>query len=98
MSIQHILKIGKKIKTNLGLHFSGFNLKGSNYLSLEPRISARILLTPKWSFKAAYSEMTQYIHLLANSNIGLPTDLWLPVTKNIKPQKSIQYAAGTVYG
>ncbi len=41
--------------------------------------------------------MTQYIHLLTNSTIGLPTDLWLPVTDQITPQHSVQYAVGTVY-
>jgi len=38
--------------------------------------------------------MTQYILLLTNSGIGLPTDLWLPVTDKIKPLQSWQYAAG----
>ena len=27
----------------------------------------------------------QFIHLLTNSGIGLPTDLWVPATKKIKP-------------
>lgn len=39
--------------------------------------------------------MTQYLHLLTNTSIGLPTDLWLPVTGIVKPQESIQYAVGT---
>jgi hypothetical protein len=33
---------------------------------------------------------------LTNANVGLPTDLWLPVTDTIKPQNSVQYALGTV--
>jgi hypothetical protein len=41
--------------------------------------------------------MSQYIHLLTNSGIGLPTDLWVPVTENIPDQKSTQYAAGLAY-
>ena len=38
--------------------------------------------------------MSQYIHLLSSSTISLPTDLWLPVTKDVKPQKSHQIAVG----
>lgn len=38
--------------------------------------------------------MSQYIHLLCNSNISLPSDLWVPVTKLIKPMRSRQTAAG----
>lgn len=38
--------------------------------------------------------MTQYIHLLANNSITLPTDLWVPATKKILPQQADQYAIG----
>ena len=41
--------------------------------------------------------MSQYIHLLSNSSISLPTDLWVPVTKRIKPMNSHQYSAGVKY-
>ncbi|NJO88358.1 MAG: TonB-dependent receptor [Chloroflexia bacterium] len=70
--------------------------KNKFYYNIEPRLSARYLINNRWSVKVAYSQMNQYIHLLTNSNIGLPTDLWLPVTDTIKPQNSVQYAAGTV--
>ncbi len=92
------IKIGRLFKTNLGLHYSAFSVQGNFYQSLQPRLSGRFLINERWSVKAAYSEMRQYIHLLANSTVSLPTDLWLPVTKRIKPQKSIQYSVGTVYG
>jgi len=38
--------------------------------------------------------MNQYVHLLSNTGAGLPTDLWVPATKRIKPQRSRQIAAG----
>ena len=38
--------------------------------------------------------MVQYMHLLSNQTIGLPTDLWVPVTQNIKPQEAWQTAIG----
>jgi hypothetical protein len=41
--------------------------------------------------------MNQYINLLTNAGVGLPTDLWLPATELIKPQLSHQVAAGSVY-
>jgi hypothetical protein len=40
--------------------------------------------------------MSQYLHLLTNSTVGLPTDLWIPVTDQIIPQKSWQVALGAV--
>ena len=38
--------------------------------------------------------MTQFIHLLSNVGIGLPTDLWVPSTARIKPQQANQVAIG----
>ncbi|RYZ21668.1 MAG: TonB-dependent receptor, partial [Chitinophagaceae bacterium] len=36
----------------------------------------------------------QYIHLVSNAGTTLPTDLWVPSTFRVQPQKSWQYAAG----
>ncbi|MEE9348626.1 MAG: TonB-dependent receptor [Flavobacteriaceae bacterium] len=83
-----------KLKANLGLHVSGFTIKDTNYASLQPRVGLRYLLNDKWSLKASYASMAQYINLLTNETIGLPTDLWVPSTEKIKPQKSWQTAFG----
>ena len=85
------------LKINAGLHYSSFFVRNTSYYSFQPRISARFLVHDGFSLKAAYTKMTQYIHLLSNSNVGLPTDLWLPVTNTIKPQKADQYALGAFY-
>ena len=45
-------------------------------------------INDKSSFKMGYSKMGQFLHLLTNSGIGLPTDLWVPATEKIKPQFS----------
>lgn len=85
------------LKANLGVHASLYSVNGRTYLSAEPRFSARALITDELSFKASYSEMSQYIHLLCNSNLSLPSDLWVPVTDKIKPMRSRQAAAGVAY-
>ena len=41
--------------------------------------------------------MNQYVHLLSSMPIAMPTDLWVPVTKKIKPMRSHQYALGGYY-
>ena len=85
------------LKMNLGLHSSLYNVSSKTYFSAEPRISARALITDDISVKASYSEMSQYIHLLCNSSLSMPSDLWVPVTKNIEPMRSRQAAAGVFY-
>ncbi len=89
--------IGSVLKINPGLHYSAFMVQGQFYHSLQPRISMRALINDNFSFKAGYAMMSQYIHLLSNSSISLPTDLWVPVTKRIKPMNSHQYSAGVKY-
>ncbi len=83
------------LKLNGGLHASTFNVEGKTYSSVQPRLSANYLLKNDWAIKASYASMQQYINLLTNENIGLPTDLWVPSTARIAPQQSEQYAIGT---
>lgn len=85
------------LKVNAGLHFSTFHVQKKNYFSLEPRFGMRVLLNDQLSLKAGYAHMNQYIHLLSNSSISLPTDLWVPTTKLIEPMKSDQYSFGAFY-
>ncbi|MDH5607969.1 MAG: TonB-dependent receptor [Cyclobacteriaceae bacterium] len=88
------LTLGEKIRINAGLHGSLFYVEGRMYPSIQPRISARVQLPGFIGLKASYAEMTQFIHLLTNASIGLPTDLWVPATRNVLPQQSRQWAAG----
>ena len=47
--------------------------------------------------KVAYSRMSQYVHQLTSGSLSLPTDLWVPITKNIKPVTSDIVSLGTYY-
>jgi hypothetical protein len=40
--------------------------------------------------------MAQFIHLLTNAGLGLPTDLWVPATDKIGPQQAVQVGLGAV--
>jgi outer membrane cobalamin receptor len=89
--------LSESLKANVGLHYSAFNVQGQFYQSLEPRLSLRYLINDKLSLKAGYASMSQYIHLLSNSSIDLPTDLWVPVTRRIAPMRSQQASVGVFY-
>ncbi|MBD2715857.1 TonB-dependent receptor [Microvirga sp. STR05] len=87
-------RLTDRLKVNGGLRLNAFLVRGTLYPSVEPRVAARFLLTEDWALKAAYARTTQYIHLLTNSGIGLPTDLWVPATPTIKPQRAQQLSLG----
>lgn len=66
----------------------------ATYKNIEPRISLRYAINKSTSVKVSYSQNYQYIQLASMSSATLPTDLWIPSTDKIKPQFSVQYAAG----
>lgn len=82
------------LKLNLGMRVSHFQADSQTYIRPEPRASVALMLRPDLSFKASYARMNQYVHMLSNTGIGLPTDLWVPSTTKIAPQQSSQVAAG----
>ncbi len=82
------------LKANIGLHASGFLVNGKFYHSIQPRLGLRYLLNNDWAVKASFATMAQYINLLTNESLSLPTDLWVPSTERIKPQTSWQPAIG----
>ena len=86
--------ITPKFKANIGLHGAAFAVNGKNYFSLQPRIGLRYLLPRDFAVKASFAKMTQFLHLLSNEGVGLPTDLWLPTTENIIPEHSWQTSLG----
>ena len=86
--------VNGRLKGNLGVHYSSFLVGNSHYSSIQPRLSFRYLIDDQTSFKLGYAKMAQFLHLLTNSGIGLPTDLWVPATEKIKPQFSDQIAIG----
>jgi len=95
--IEDDFSVGSKLKFNCGLHYSAFGVENNFFQSLEPRISARLLVSPDLSFKVSYVSMKQYLMLLTSNSLSLPTDLWIPVSGDLKPQKSWQTAGGLTY-
>ena len=65
-----------------------------NYGGPEPRVSMRYSLDDATSLKWSVTRNLQYIHLVSNSGTTLPTDIWVPSTQRVAPQKSWMYAAG----
>lgn len=96
-------KFGKSVSIAYGVRATGFAALGEgdekgkimkSYFEAEPRGTARVLLSNTASLKASYGRNYQFQHLLTNSSVGLPTDIWIPSDVYFKPQYSDQLAAG----
>ncbi|MCU0360218.1 MAG: TonB-dependent receptor [Bacteroidia bacterium] len=88
------ISVNDALKVNAGIRLSNMLVDDEFKVNPEPRLAARYLLKNDFSIKASFATMNQFVHLLSNTGAGLPTDLWVPSTKNIKPQNSKQVALG----
>lgn len=81
-------------KVNAGLRYSYFLAEKKHYSYPEPRLSVAWKIRPDLAIKGSYASMNQYIHMLSNTGMSLPTDLWVPATDRVRPQQSSQVALG----
>lgn len=89
------MRLSQRVKVNAGVHASGFLVDGEQYMSVQPRLSLWFGLDDRSSLKASLATMQQYVHLLATTRgLSLPTDLWVPATDRVAPQRAFQVAVG----
>lgn len=89
--------LSPELSFDVGARLTGFDQTlGQMKLNPEPRAIVRYQFSENWSAKAAYSKMYQYIHLLSNTSLGLPTDFWVPSTDRVPREQSSQWVAGVV--
>ena len=93
--VEDDIRLTSRLRANAGLRVTGFGIENTFYTSVQPRLSMRYRVTPTLSMKASYATMDQNVHLLTNSSTGLPTDLWVPATERVAPQRAHQVAVGT---
>lgn len=89
--------ISSLLKINLGLRISGFVQNQKSYVLPELRLASNLSINDHLAFKASYSEMIQYLHLVRSAGIGLPTDIWYPSTNSVLPERSKQIAMGWLW-
>ncbi len=92
--VEDAFSVGERWSFNAGLHMVNYEIGEKSYRSLQPRLAAKYVLTPKLNWTASYSRVTQFLHLLTNPGLGLPTDLWVPATGKVPPQHAHQVTLG----
>ncbi|WP_347158416.1 TonB-dependent receptor [Pontibacter chitinilyticus] len=94
------VQLSERLQATVGLHVSGFAVNRKLYTSLQPRLALGYTSATGISVRASYATMAQYLHLLSNPSTGAPTDIWVPATDKVKPQRSWQATLGaaTVLG
>lgn len=85
--------VNDRLSVDYGVRYSMFR-SDKFYSAPEIRMSGRYLINEKFSVKAGFNSMRQYIHMLSNTISVSPTDTWKLSDKDIAPQKGWQLAAG----
>jgi len=83
-----------RIRLYAGLRGEYFQSGGYTLPTLQPRLSLNIRFSDKTALKAGGGSVVQYLHLLTNTGVGLPTDLWVPATGEVPPERSWQSSVG----
>ena len=74
--------------------YYGKNETIANFGNLEPRIALAYTINDNQSVKASYNRMSQYLHLISNTQSPTPLDIWTPSDNFLKPQILDQFAVG----
>lgn len=78
---------------NGGIRFTGYILDSASFISFHPRTSFSYKFKESTLY-LSFSKLTQNVHMLSTSGIGMPYDLWLPATKNATPAFAYHYCIG----
>ena len=66
----------------------------ARYSGWEPRIAAAFQLGDNNSVKVSYNRSAQYIHLISNTTVPTPVDIWQVSTPYIPPQRAHNFSVG----
>jgi outer membrane cobalamin receptor len=92
--IQKEFKPFESLTINIGGHYNALLVNQKFYNSFQPRASVVYSFKSNTNLRASFFNTFQYLHLLTNSSLGLPIDLWVPVTEKVPPQQANQISVG----
>ena len=91
------IRVNARLAANIGVRAVAYSVAGRTFGGVQPRILATYLVDEHTALKASFSTMQQYLHLLSNNGAGLPTDLWVPATARVAPQRAQQVAVAVAH-
>ncbi|MCO6479659.1 MAG: TonB-dependent receptor [Phaeodactylibacter sp.] len=95
--IEDEARLGRRLVLNLGVHLAAFQVRQKAYFSPQPRLSLSWQAREDWKLEGYLSRMQQFVHLLSNSALGLPTEVWVPSTENVAPQEGWQTGFSSIW-
>lgn len=83
-------QLNDQLKLNIGSSFNTYFVSDTVFASLEPRITLKYDASSLGIWQLGLSKMQQNMHYASYSGSSLPSDLWLPATKQQRPETAWQ--------
>ena len=87
-------QINELLRIQMGLRGSVLDVQNTQRFYLQPRFTLQLAATKNLDLQLSVGKSVQALHLLSNSGIGRPRDLWVSSTDRIEPIESWQMVAG----
>ena len=95
--LENDIEFNERLALNVGLRFTTLFVNRGVYATAQPRAALTYAPNRKWAFSVGGGRHVQTLHLLSNTGIGLPLDLWVTSTERVRPQLSWQTTAGILF-
>ena len=95
--VEDELKVTPAWSIHPGVRYVLMTAGAKPYHSIQPRFSTRYAFPIGLSLKAGYARMGQYVHQLSSYTISMPSDIWVPISGDIRPVTSDIVSLGAYY-
>jgi outer membrane receptor for ferrienterochelin and colicin len=85
--IEHDIALNENLTLYSGIRYNIYETENTFYHHVNPRLKLQYS-SKYYSITGSYSRLSQFVHLLSNPGPGLPSDLWVPSTDNLSPERS----------
>jgi hypothetical protein len=87
-------KLPHQQRLTLGIRFSTIGNQDKIYTNFEPRVGYHGIFANDYSVSASICRMTQPVHRVANSGLGLPFEMFFPSSSKLLPESSWNFSFG----
>ncbi len=92
--LNHDWKIHPRLDASYGIRLTYNIANNENFLSADPKIAINAKLHRQVSLKFGYSYISQYAHILSNSSVSTPFDIWISSSDRVPVQRAHETSLG----
>ena len=84
------------MQLEVGLRNNIYSTDKKTFIAVEPRLNGFYSLDENTTLKWGYAKMTQPVHRLMNSGLGMPLDIFMSSSERIRPQQAHVFSISAI--